>query len=229
VQIEIADDGAGLDSEEIMSKAIRNGLISATSNSSMTDLYQLIFEPGFSTSSIVSDVSGRGVGLDVVKKRVIEMSGSVALETEKDHYTKFTIRLPLSLSIIDGLLTIVGQSFYVIPTFAIKKIYHVKSRLVKKEYRQFVELEGNQVPYLNLHEEFENQNHLPKEQYVVCISIDNKLLGLVVDEVVREFQAVIKPLGKLLVDYDIFSGASILGTGQLALVIDTNKIIKKHS
>lgn len=228
VQIEIEDDGAGIDIEQIKAKAIANGLISGNSTDSEDELYQLIFESGFSTSSLVTDVSGRGVGMDVVKRRVMEMRGSVELATEKDKFTRFTIKLPLSLSIIDGLLTTVGNSFYVIPTSVIRKIYQVKSKLLKKGFRQVIELEGNQVPYLNMHEEFDHQNHLPKEQFVVCVFFDNQLFGLVVDEVVREYQAVIKPLGRLLKAQDIFSGASILGTGQLALVIDTNKMIKKY-
>jgi two-component system chemotaxis sensor kinase CheA len=229
VQIEIEDDGAGIDSEQVKAKAIANGILSGNSTESEDELYQLIFEPGFSTSSLVTDVSGRGVGMDVVKKRVMEMRGSVELATEKDKFTRFTIKLPLSLSIIDGLLTTVGNSFYVIPTSVIRKIYQIKSKLLKKGFRQVIELEGNQVPYLNMHEEFENQNHLPADQFVVCVFFDNQLFGLVVDEVIREYQAVIKPLGRLLKGQDIFSGASILGTGQLALVIDTNKMIKKYS
>lgn len=229
VQIEIEDDGAGLDSAQIKAKAIANGIISGNSTDSEDELYLLIFEPGFSTSSLVTDVSGRGVGMDVVKKRVTEMRGSVELATEKDKFTRFTIKLPLSLSIIDGLLTTVGNSFYVIPTSAIRKIYQIKSKLLRKGFGKVIELEGNQVPYLNMHEEFENQNHLPKEQFVVCVFFDNQLFGLVVDEVIREYQAVIKPLGRLLKSQDIFSGVSILGTGQLALVIDTHKMIKKYS
>lgn len=229
VQIEIEDDGAGIDSEQVRAKAALSGIISENSTDSDDEILQLIFEPGFSTSTQVTDVSGRGVGMDVVKRRVMEMRGSVELATEKDKYTRVTIKLPLSLSIIDGLLTTVGDSFYVIPTSSIRKIYQVKSKLFKKGFSRVIELEGNQVPYLNMHIEFENQNHLPKEQYVVCVFFDNQLFGLVVDEIIREYQAVIKPLGRLLKDHDIFSGASILGTGQLALVIDTNKMIKKYS
>lgn len=229
VQIEIEDDGAGLDADQIRAKAVAKGIKTENSGDSEDDLFQLIFEPGFSTSTQVTDVSGRGVGMDVVRRRVQEMRGSIELATEKDKFTRFTIKLPLSLSIIDGLLTTVGESFYVIPTSVIRKIYQINSKLLKKGFRQVIELDGNQVPYLNMHEEFENQNHLPKEQFVVSIAFDNQLFGLVVDEVVREYQAVIKPLGRLLKGQDVFSGASILGTGQLALVIDTNKMIKKYS
>jgi two-component system chemotaxis sensor kinase CheA len=111
----------------------------------------------------------------------------------------------------------------------IKKIYAVKSNLLKKEFRQVLELEGTQIPYLNMHEEFDAGDLLPEELYAVVVSFDNQSFGIVVDQVVREYQAVIKPLGRLLKDQDVFSGASILGTGQLALVIDTNKMIQKYT
>lgn len=229
VQIVIEDDGAGLDSVHIRKKAIAMGILSDQTKVTEEEIYQLIFEPGFSTSELVTDVSGRGIGMDVVRRRVQEMRGSIHLATEKNHFTRFTLKLPLSLSIIDGLLTKVGESYYVIPSSAINKIYTVKHELLKKEFRQVVELEGVQFPYLNMHEEFENGNHIPEEQYVVVVSFENQLFGLVVDSVVREYQAVIKPLGRLLKNQDVFSGASILGTGQLALVIDTNKMIQKYS
>ena len=229
VQIEIEDDGAGLDAVKIREKAIAKGILSDQTKLTEEDIYQLIFEPGFSTSELITDVSGRGVGMDVVRRRVQEMRGSVKLTTQKNRFTLFTIQLPLSLSIIDGLLTIVGESYYVIPSSVIKKIYTVKRELLKKEFRQVVELEGIQIPYLNMHEEFYGKIDIPEEQFVVVVSFDNQLFGLVVDDVIREYQAAIKPLGRILRGQDVFSGASILGTGQLALVIDTNKMIQKYS
>ena len=229
VQIEISDDGGGLNPAKIRSKAISKGLISEQDKLSENELFNLIFEPGFSTSELVTDVSGRGVGLDVVKRKVQEMRGTIKITSEPDKFTMFILKLPLSLSIIDGLLTRVGEYYYVVPSSGIKKIYAVNQQLLKNEFRQVVELEGNQVPYLNMHEEFENEIDLPENQIVVTVSFENQVFGLVVDEVIREYQAVIKPLGKLLNAQDIFSGASILGNGQLALVIDTNKIIQKYS
>ncbi len=229
VQIEISDDGAGLNPLKIRDKAISKGLISDQEKLSENELFNLVFEPGFSTAELITDVSGRGVGLDVVRRKVQEMRGSIKITSEPDRFTRFTFKLPLSLSIIDGLLTRVGESFYVIPSSAIKKIYMVNQQLLKKEFRQVVELEGNQVPYLNMHEEFEHEIQIPNSQFAVAVSFENQLFGLVVDEVIREYQAVIKPLGKILKGQDIFSGASIMGNGQLALVIDTNKIIQKYS
>lgn len=227
--IEIEDDGAGLDAVQIREKAIASGLLTAQLKLTDEDVFQLIFEPGFSTAAQVTDVSGRGVGMDVVRRRIHEMRGSIELASEKGLFTRIVIKLPLSLSIIDGLLTTVGQNYYVIPSSVVRKIYSINPGMLKKEFRQVVELEDAQIPYLNLHTEFEGENNLPNEQFVVVVSFFNQVFGLVVDEVIREYQAVIKPLGGILKSQDVFSGASILGTGQLALVIDTNKMIKKYS
>jgi len=229
VQIEISDDGAGLNTLKIRNKAISKGLITENDKLSDQEIYNLIFEPGFTTSESVTDVSGRGVGMEVVRRKVQEMRGLIKIESEPDQFTRFILKLPLSLSIIDGLLTKVGDSYYVVPSSGIKKIYSVTPSLLKKEFRQVVVLEGNQVPYLNMHEEFYRESVLPDNMFIITVSFENQVFGLVVDEVIHEYQAVIKPLGKLLKGQDIFSGASILGNGLLALVLDTNKIIQKYS
>jgi len=229
VQIEIEDDGEGLNVSKIRDKAVSNGIISIQGKMTDEEIYQLIFEPGFSTSEMVTDVSGRGVGMDVVKRSVQALRGSIELVSEKDKFTRFIIKLPVSLSIIDGLLTSVGGSYYVIPSSVINKLHSVKPEILKKEFRQVIELDGLQFPYLNLREEFKAEGQIPEEQFVVDVSYGNHSFGLVVDEVVREYQAVIKPIGRMHKSQDVFSGASILGSGHLALVIDTNKLIQKYS
>jgi two-component system chemotaxis sensor kinase CheA len=229
VQIEIEDDGKGLNIEKIREKATASGLISIEEKMSDEEVCQLIFEPGFSTSELVTDVSGRGVGMDVVKRSVQAMRGSVELVTEKNRFTRFIIKLPLSLTIIDGLLISIGDSYYIIPSSVISKLYLVNSELLKKESNSVVDLDGIQIPYLNLHEEFDGDEKIPEEQFVVVLFYGNHFFGLAVDEVIREYQAAIKPLGRMPKGHDIFSGASILGTGQLALVIDTNRLIQKYS
>lgn len=229
VQIEIEDDGEGLNVSKIREKAISKGLISLQEKMPDEEVYQLIFESGFSTSESVTDVSGRGVGMDVVRRSVQSMRGSIEIISEKNRFARFIIRLPLSLSIIDGLLTSVGGCYYVIPSSVIRKLHVIKAEILKKEFRQVVELDGLQFPYLNLRDEFESDEQTPEEQFLIVVSFGSQLFGLVVDEVVREYQAVIKPLGRMLKAQDVFSGASILGSGQLALVIDTNKLIQKYS
>jgi two-component system, chemotaxis family, sensor kinase CheA len=229
VQIEIEDDGKGLNVDEIREKAVANGLISDQEKATNEEIYQLIFEPGFSTSELVTDVSGRGIGMDVVRRSIHSMRGTIELMTEKDKFARFIIKLPLSLSIIDGLLISTSGSYYIIPSSVISKLYLVKSELLKKESSQVIELDGLQIPYLNLHEEFAGDGKIPDEQFMVVVFFGNHFFGLAVDEAIREYQVAIKPLGRMPKGHDIFSGASILGSGQLALVINTNKLIKKYS
>ena len=229
VQIEIEDDGKGLNVDQIREKAIASGLISNQENLTDVEVCQLIFEPGFSTSESVNSLSGRGTGMDVVRNCVQSMRGFIELVSERDQFTRFIIKLPLSLSIIDGLLVLIGDSFYIIPSSLVSKLYLIKSELLKKEINQVVELDGLQIPYLNLHEEFYGDKKVPEEQFMVVVFYGNHFFGLAVDEVIREYQAAIKPLGRMPKSQNLFSGASILGSGQLALVIDTNKLIQKYS
>ncbi len=229
VQIEIEDDGEGIDVLAIKNKAVSLGIISGDENLTDDEIYAMIFRPGFTTSETLTGISGRGIGMDVVRKRIAEMSGSIELTTEKERFTRFLIKLPISLSIIDGLLFKIGDGFYVIPSTAIYKIFILPSMQFKSGNRNFVKFEDAEIPILNLHETFGLDETLPFEQFVVLVNFENKLFGLVVDEVIREYQAVIKPIGRLLEAQDIFFGASILGTGHLALVLDTNKLIKKYT
>jgi len=229
VQIEIEDDGEGLNEKKIRDIALSKGLISSSDQLPDDEIQHFIFAPGFSTADEVTDISGRGVGLDVVRKSIQNMRGTIELASEKGKYTRFTLKLPLSLSIIDGLLTRVGENYFVIPSSVVAKLFAIKQEQLKKDFRQVVELDGIQFPYLNLKEEFEPGTPLPVEQQLVAVTYENHLFGLIVDDIIREYQAVIKPLGRMLKSQEIFSGANILGSGSLALVIDTNKLIQKYS
>lgn len=228
VQIEIEDDGAGLNTARIREKAISKGLISGEETMLDRDIYELIFEPGFSTSELVTDVSGRGVGMDVVRRSIQNMRGTIELASEKDKFARFTIKLPLSLSITDGLLTLVGHNYYVIPSTVVQKLHIIATEGLTNEPGQKLELDGTLLPYLNLRKEFGCGGTFPGEQYVVVVTYGDSRFALIVDEVIREYQAVIKPLSRIFKNQDMFSGASILGSGQLALVIDTNKMIQKY-
>ncbi|MGQ8338486.1 chemotaxis protein CheA [Sunxiuqinia sp. A32] len=230
VQIEISDDGSGLNFEKIKQRGIEKGMIDAEAEISQTELMRLILEPGFSTANSVSGVSGRGVGMDVVRKAIKNLRGEIDIDSTSGEGTQFIIRLPLTLSIIDGLLTKVGDEFFVIPTGNIEKIYALQSNPNEKNIRQVVVFEGREIPYLNLHKEFNPDAEIQQQQYLIAVKVnENQLFGLVVDDVLREYQAVVKPLGKMLKRHDIFFGASILGDGKIALVIDINKIIQKFS
>lgn len=227
VQIDVEDDGVGIDDKRVQKKAIERGVVGENEPMTDSEIYNLLFEPGFSTSEVVTDVSGRGVGLNVVRKRIQEMRGTIEINSEKDRFTRFTIKLPLSLSIIDGLLTSVGDGFYVIPSSSVRKIVSVDSQDLARLEKELT-IDEIQMPFVNLHTAFIPEIPLSTEQFVVAVANENQTFGLVVDDVVREYQAVVKPLGSLIKEMEVFSGASILGTGDLALVVDTNKIIEKY-
>jgi len=229
VIIQISDDGAGIDPETIKNKAIKKGLISKDSTLSKKEILDLTFMPGFSTAENITDVSGRGVGMDVVKRKLAEIRGEVEIDSEVNVGTTLTIKLPLTLSIIDGLLVKIADNHYIIPLNAVDKIYATEHKNVVNTYNNMIVLDGEQIPFYYLREEFDlPEGEQPVEQVIVVSYADQKI-GLVVDEVVGEYQAVLKSLGKLYKKQEIISGATILGDGTVALVMDPNKIIAQFS
>ena len=229
VHIEIQDDGKGIDPEFIRQKAIQKGIINADAQLSKKETLDLIFLPGFSTAKNVTDVSGRGVGMDVVQRKIADIRGEVEVDSEINKGTKLTIKLPLTLSIIDGLLVKIDATFYVIPLTVIDKIYASDHEQLVNSFNNVVVLDGMQLPYFYLRDEFELEKSSLKTEQVIVVSYEGKQVGLVVDEVVGEYQAVLKPLGKYYKNQEIISGATILGDGTIALVMDTNKAIKQFS
>ncbi|MEW5846199.1 MAG: chemotaxis protein CheA [Bacteroidota bacterium] len=226
VIIQVSDDGAGIDPEIIHAKAIAKGLVPPDKKMSKKEILDLIFLPGFSTAKKVTDVSGRGVGMDVVKKKISDIRGEVEVESEVGRGTTITIKLPLTLSIIDGLLVSIDSSPFVIPLSSIDKIYAVDKESIYNTFNNLVTLDGAQVPFFSLRKEFNLQPSDEDLEQVVVVNFEDNRVGLVVDHVIGEYQAVLKPLGKHYKSHDIFSGATILGDGTVALVMDTNKIIK---
>ena len=227
VQIKISDDGRGMDDEQLRKTALKKGLIQPETEISHKELLQLIFQPGFTTSQKVSSVSGRGVGMDVVKKNVEELRGNIEVETEKGRGTTIKILLPLTLSIIDGLLVYVGKSRYIIPVNNVKRVYPLSRQELKEAFNQVVVKEEKQIPFIDLMKEFGEQDINLKEMYLVVVDYGSKEMGFVIHTIVGKYQAVIKPLSRIAQKQEIFSGASILGDGEIALVIDTNKMISK--
>lgn len=229
VHIEIQDDGKGIDPEFIRDKAITKGIISADAQLGKKETLDLIFLPGFSTAKNVTDVSGRGVGMDVVQRKIADIRGEVDVDSEINKGTKLTIKLPLTLSIIDGLLVKIEDTHYVLPLTVIDKIYASEHSKLVNSFNNVVVLDGEQLPFFYLRHEFSvKESNLEIEQ-VIVVKYEDKRVGLVVDEVVGEYQAVLKPLGKYYKNQDIISGATILGDGTIALVMDTNKAIKQFS
>ena len=234
IVIEIEDDGKGLSKEFLMEKARSKGIISATQEMSDAQAYQLIFEPGFSTAEVISDISGRGVGMDVVKKNIEALKGRVELSSVVGEGSRFTIRLPLTLAIIDGFLFRVGKTAYIIPLDMISEVveYTSKQKIHMLNSNLF-DLRGTAVSLLNVRDFYHEQECLECERAnIIVVTYANQKMGLLVDELYGEHQTVIKPLGKLFQNAPALYGASILGSGEIALIFDIPalfEIINKES
>lgn len=227
VNIEIQDDGAGIDAEIIYQKAIDKKLVSPDQNFTQQEKLNMVFMPGLSTAHTITGVSGRGVGMDVVKRKIDEVRGDVEIRSELTVGTTITVKLPLTLSIIDGLLVRIKETYFVIPLSVVGKIYEVEHQKIINTFNNIVVLDGRQYPFLYLREEFEMTENPPQREQIVLVKYADKEMGLAVDTVEGEYQAVLKPMGKHYRDLEIISGATILGDGTVALVMDTNKIIRQ--
>ncbi|MBF0119056.1 MAG: chemotaxis protein CheA [Desulfobacterales bacterium] len=225
IVITIKDDGAGLDQDAIRLKAIEKGIISKDTQISEKDIYSLIFAPGFSTSEKVTKVSGRGVGMDVVKRSIDALRGTIQIETEKGKGTCLSLFLPLTLAIIDGLLIEAGKNFFVLPLEFVEECLELsKETFAMSDERNIIALRGQLIPYFNLQEAFnlsKNKSHLGQ---IVIVNFNNNVCGIVVDEIIGNYQAVIKPLGDIFYSAEGVSGATILGDGTVALILDIPKI-----
>jgi len=229
VYIDISDDGKGIDTERVREKAISQGLIKENQKLSEKQIHEMIMLPGFSTSDNITDISGRGVGMDVVKKNINKIQGDIDILSEKGKGTTFSLKLPLTLSIIDGLLVQIDQKKYIIPILLIKKIAPILNETVKQAFNNTLTIDHEQIPFIHLREEFNIKTEAPRMQQVVVVNYGDKEVGIVIDRVIRESQVVVKSIGKHFKDQEIISGASIMGDGIVALVLDTNKIIEKYS
>jgi two-component system, chemotaxis family, sensor kinase CheA len=227
VLIRIRDDGAGLDAEVIRSKAIERGLISAASELTEKELFGLILLPGFSTAKTVTNVSGRGVGMDVVKQAMEALKGTIDIASLKGSGTTITLTLPLTLAIIDGLLVRIGSDFFVIPLSAVKECIEITRN--DAEYalnRRLVNVRGSVVPYIRLREKFGINGGTPELEQVVLVDVGDRTVGLAVDSVVGSHQTVIKALGSAYKNLQDISGATILGDGAVALILDVLKLVQ---
>ncbi len=225
IVIEVIDDGGGLNREKIRAKAIERGLITAEANLSDQDLYALIFEPGFSTVEHVSNLSGRGVGMDVVKRNISELRGQIHIESQMGLGTTMRIHLPLTLAIINGFLVSVGESSYVIPLDRVVECVELRSN----DQLDYMELRGEVLPFIRLRKLFRKNGAELSRQNIVVVEHLGFKAGLVVDRLLGELQTVIKPLGKLFQHIQGVGGSTILGSGEVALIIDVPALLKLQS
>ena len=230
VLITISDDGAGLNRERIKEKAIERGLISATEELSDNDIDNLIFMPGFSTAEKVTSISGRGVGMDVVKKDITSLGGSVSIQSAPGKGTTFTLKIPLTLAIIEGILVQLGENFYILPLSNVVECLEFDQPVKKNTFCSSMKIRDEMMPYIDLRTFFEIEGERPESQQMVIVTDQDARIGLIIDRVIGNYQTVIKPLGRLYQNVSGLSGATILGDGSVALILDVYKlsdIVKK--
>ncbi|WP_150048014.1 MULTISPECIES: chemotaxis protein CheA [Methylomonas] len=222
IVIEVMDDGGGLNRDRILAKAIERELIAPNAVLSDQEVYALIFEPGFSTAQQISNLSGRGVGMDVVKRNVTALRGRIEVESQLGLGTTMRIHLPLTLAIIDGFMVGVGSSTFVIP---LDRILECVALPEDTEDREYVDLRGEVLPLIKLRQLFEIEGETPKRENIVVVEYAGNKAGLIVDQLLGEFQTVIKPLSKLFTHIKGVAGSTILGSGKVALILDVATLL----
>ncbi|PJG55601.1 chemotaxis protein CheA [Bradyrhizobium forestalis] len=225
VLVTVKDNGGGLNTARIRAKAEEQGLIAPGAVLSDHEIHQFLFHPGFSTAQTISALSGRGVGMDVVKRTIENMRGSIDLSTRSGQGTTVTLRLPLTLAIIEGLLIRVGEGRYIIPLSAVEECVELTAEDERSRGRNFLNVRGNLVPFLRLRELMAASGVPDRHQKTIIISTGETRVGLVADQIIGNHQTVIKSLSKLHSDVTIFSGATILGDGTAALILDVAQLV----
>ena len=223
IVIEVSDDGGGLKRDKILAKAIERGLVEEGHTLSDSEVFGFIFEAGFSTAEAVTNLSGRGVGMDVVKRNIAALRGTIGIDSEEGRGTTVTVRLPLTLAIIKGFQVAVGKSNFVLPLESIEECVEFSS----ESGHDFANLRGTVLPFVRLRDMFDTREPASRRQSIVVVRHAGERAGLVVDALLGEFQTVIKPLGKLFRQVGYVSGSSILGNGEVALILDVPTLIRK--
>jgi two-component system chemotaxis sensor kinase CheA len=225
VLIEIADDGKGINKEAVLKKAKANGIIAENAELPEKEIFELIFASGFSTAEKVSSVSGRGVGMDVVRRNIEALRGTIDITSKQGKGTTITLKLPLTLAIIDGLLVVIGGQFFIIPLSIVNECIEFNEAANRTSSgRRIIMVRNELIPYIHLRNFFNITEEAPEIQQIVIIELEGKRIGFVVDNVVGDHQTVIKSLGKAFRDIECISGATVLGDGSVALIVDVNKI-----
>ena len=224
VLITIEDDGAGLNREKIKAKAVERGLINANDELSDSEIDNLIFMPGFSTAEKVTSISGRGVGMDVVKKDITSLGGSVTIQSAPGKGTIFTLKIPLTLAIIEGILVQLGENFYILPLSNVVECLEFDQPMKKNSFCSSMKIRDEMMPFIDLRTFFGVEGERPEIQQMVIVTDQDSRVGLIIDRVIGNYQTVIKPLGRLYQNVSGLSGATILGDGSVALILDVYKL-----
>jgi two-component system, chemotaxis family, sensor kinase CheA len=230
VVIEIADDGRGLDRGKILAKAVERGLISSVEGIPDAEAYSLIFQPGFSTAVQVTSVSGRGVGMDVVRRHIEKLRGRIEIRSTPGKGASFLIKLPLTLAIIDGLVVGVGQERYIVPLFAVREMFRPGDDIVwtVQQRAEMALVRGTLLPVLRLHRAFRlpARSEDPRELILVVAEVEGQRFCLLVDELIGKQEVVIKSLGETFRDVPGVAGGAILGDGRVGLILDLERLFK---
>jgi len=228
IVISVSDDGRGINKEKVLQKAIERGIITGEENLTDSQIFGLIMQPGFSTADAISDLSGRGVGLDVVKTSIEKLRGKIEIESQEGEGTTFSMVLPLTLAIIDGMLVEASGEIYIIPTLSVVESFRPEREIVHalKEQGEFVSLRGQHLPIIRLSDVFtlKTERIEPWEGILVCVETEAGRIAIMVDELVGRQQVVIKPLGKSLAKLKEISGGAILGSGDIALILNVDAL-----
>lgn len=226
VLLSITDDGKGLDRNAIRTKAVEKGMVQKNAQITEQELFSLILAPGFSTATQVTNVSGRGVGMDVVRQAIDSLRGAISMESRSGEGTTITLKLPLTLAIIDGFLTQVGSDNYVFPLSSVEECIELKSADTRNMHgRNIANVRGEIVPYIRLRDQFFIAGSCPTIEQIVITRVEGNRVGFVVDQILGGHQTVIKNLGRCYRNAEGISGATILGNGTVALILDVSKLV----
>ncbi|EDY83274.1 ATPase, histidine kinase-, DNA gyrase B-, and HSP90-like domain protein [Verrucomicrobiia bacterium DG1235] len=229
IVIELSDDGRGIDPDRVLKKAISNGIVSENDQLSNEEIYKLIFAPGFSTAEQITDISGRGVGMDVVRKNIEKLRGKIEIESELGKGSTFRILLPLTMAIVDGLVVRVGEDRFILPTTSVKVALRPDENVLAKVQgnQEILNIRGQVIPLFRLHQHFAIPGAIsePKDATVVVVETAGKPCGLLVDDMVSKQEVVIKSLGGMMQGIPGVSGGAILGDGTIALILDPASLI----
>ncbi len=228
IVISVSDDGRGINKERVLQKAIERGVITGDENLTDSQIFSLIMQPGFSTAETISDLSGRGVGLDVVKTSIENLRGKIEIDSKEGEGTTFSMVLPLTLAIIDGMLVQATGEIYIIPTLSVVESFRPEKEIVHivQGKGEFVSLRGQYIPIIRLSDVFELKSEpiQPWEGILVCVETESGRIAIMVDELIGRQQVVIKTLGKSLARLKEISGGAILGSGDIALILNVDEL-----